>query len=58
MKKTLKGAMLLALILISGFLASCSGGSESSSTHNWSKDESVITEEVITETILHEEIIR
>lgn len=58
MKKTLKGAMLLALILISGFLASCSGGSESPSTHNWSKDESVITENVITEEIIYEEVIR
>ena len=58
MKRVLKWSSLLLIVLMIGFLASCSGGSESSSTHNWSKDESVITEEVITETILHEEIIR
>ena len=57
MKKTLKRAMLLTLILISGFLASCSKDN-SSSAYDWSENESVITEQVITETIINEEVIR
>ena len=57
MKRVLKWSSLLLIVLMIGFLASCSGGSESSSTHNWS-EESVITEEVITETIIYEEVIR
>ena len=57
MKKLLKCSALLLIVLMVGFLASCSRGHDSSSTYNWS-EESVITEEVITETIIHEEVIR
>ena len=58
MKRLLKGSVLLLVILVMGVLASCSGGHDSSSDHNWSENKSVITEEVITETIIHEEVIR
>lgn len=58
MKKLLKFSALALIILMVGFLASCSGGHDSSSAYNWSENESVITEEVITETVLHEEVIR
>ena len=58
MKKTLKRSALLVVILVVGFLASCSRGSDDSSTNDWSKDETVITEQVITETIINEEVIR
>ena len=57
MKKILKWSSLLMIVLMVGFLASCSGGQNSSSDYNWS-EESVITEQVITETIIYEEVIR
>ena len=57
MKKMLKLSVLLLVILMIGFLASCSGGHDSSSTYD-SSEESVITEQVITETIINEEVIR
>ena len=57
MKKLLKCSALLLIILMVGFLASCSGENNSSSAYDRS-EESVITEEVITETIIYEEVIR
>ena len=57
MKKILKWPSLLMIVLMVGFLASCSGGHDSSSTYDGS-EESVITEQVITETIIYEEVIR
>ena len=58
MKETLKFSALVLIILVVGFLSSCSGGHDSSSAYDWSKDETVITEQVITETIINEEVIR
>ena len=57
MTKILKWSSLLMIVLMVGFLASCSGGHDSSSTYDGS-EESVITEQVITETIIYEEVIR
>ena len=57
MKKTLKISVLLLIILIVGFLASCSKDN-SSSAHDWSDEPSVITENVITEEVIYEEVIR
>ena len=57
MKKTLKISVLLLIILMVGFLASCSKDN-SSSAHDWSDEPSVITENVITEEVIYEEVIR
>ena len=58
MKKLLKFSALALIILMVGFLASCSGGHESSSDYKWSDEPSVITENVIKEEIIYEEVIR
>ena len=57
MKKRLKISALLLIILMVGFLASCSKDN-SSSAHDWSDEPSVITENVITEEVIYEEVIR
>ena len=57
MKRLLKLSALLLVILMVGFLSSCSGEHDSSSDYKWSDEPSVITENVITEEIIYEEVI-